>query len=91
MIAFHSFEIINKCSIHGQLGGEEETCAICDSMNDSDIRGKIIKRKEMILMNKPFKCFYDDYYIPMLNKYAYHLPHVILLRKNETGKFVSNH
>ena len=27
----------------------------------------------------------DEYYIPMLEKYAYHLPHVILLGKNETS------
>ena len=85
-ICFHNFVMITKCSIHGQLKDNIETCDICESNDDIKSRGRISQRKEMILMKKPFLDFYNNYYIPMLEKYAYHLPHVILLGKNECSK-----
>ena len=39
----------------------------------------------MILMKKPFHVFIKDFYLPILEKYAYHRPHFILLGKNESG------
>ena len=81
-----NFVKIIKCSIHGQLNDGIETCDICKSNDDINLRGRISQRKEMILMKKSFLDFYDNFYIPMLNKYAYHLPHVILLGKNECSK-----
>ena len=39
----------------------------------------------MILMNQPFSVFIYDFYLPTLEKYAYHRPHYILLGKNESG------
>ena len=39
----------------------------------------------MILMEKPFSVFMDEFYLPTLEKYAYHRHHFILLGKNESG------
>ena len=39
----------------------------------------------MVLMTKPFPVFISEFYLPMLEKYAYHRPHFILLGKNESG------
>ena len=39
----------------------------------------------MILIKKSFPDFMKNFYLPTLEKYAYHRPHYILLSKNETG------
>ena len=33
----------------------------------------------------------DKYYLPMIEKFAYHLPCVILLEEDETSSDISNH
>ena len=48
--------------------------------------GTTSQRKEMVMKIKSLSTFMEKFYIPMLNKYAYHLPHVILLGKNECVK-----
>ena len=44
--------------------------------------GTFSNRKQMVLMTKPFPVFISEFYLPMLEKYAYHRPHFILLGKN---------
>ena len=39
----------------------------------------------MVLLTRPFPEFIEHYYLPTLEKYAYHRPHFILLGKNESG------
>ena len=47
--------------------------------------GTFSNRKQMILLKKSFPDFINNYYIPKLEKYAYHRSHYILLSKNESG------
>ena len=39
----------------------------------------------MVLLTRPFREFMDNFYIPTLEKYAYHRHHYILLSKNICG------
>ena len=43
-------------------------------------------RKELTKMNLPIDKFITDYYLPMLEKLCYHLPHVIILSKHHCGE-----
>ena len=39
----------------------------------------------MVLLIRTFKEFIEDFYLPTLEKYAYHRPHYIFLSKNMCG------
>jgi hypothetical protein len=52
-------------------------------MNEKENKGKIQTRKELTLLCQPIGIFHRDYYLPALERYAYHSPHVKILSKQE--------
>ena len=84
-ISFHYFQKVAKCTVHGICLDGSNFCPICKNETSSKKIGTFSNRKQMVLMKKPFNVFINEYYLPVLEKYAYHRPHFILLGKNETG------
>ena len=84
-ISFHVFEKIAKCSIHGVLKNNISFCPMCKDETKDERKGVFSNLKQMILKKTSFHIFINDYYLPMLEKYAYHRPHYILLGKNVSG------
>jgi hypothetical protein len=86
MIRFHVYENFSQCTIHGLLTLRAKECPGCISLADGIKKGKIGTRKHLTLLVRPIGTFMNDFYIPALLKYAYHLPHVIILGKQECGR-----
>jgi hypothetical protein len=75
-IQFHVYENFTQCTVHGPLILRAKECARCIGLADSIKKGKMATRKHLTLLARP---------IGALCKYAYHLPHVIILGKRECG------
>ena len=85
-IAFHDFTVKKKCTVHGLLDNKLKECPDCVNRHAREKKGKFQVRKLYTLFRKPFKEFMLLHYLPMLDKYAYHRHHVILLGKYETAE-----
>ena len=59
-------------------------CGQCTTSTSE--RGKILTRKELTEKKLAIGKFHREIYIPFLKKYAFHLPHVIYLSKNNRGR-----
>jgi hypothetical protein len=62
-----------------------ENCDACQEIPEGEKRGRFSRRKQITLFRRDLRKFIRDFYLPMLEKYAYHRPHYILLGKYETG------
>jgi hypothetical protein len=89
-ISFHVYLKFGRCTIHGQLGYRVKKWAACfPSTEGSKIpvqQGKICERKHLTLLERPIGIFMNNYYLPALEKYAYHIHHVRILSKDFCGK-----
>jgi hypothetical protein len=85
MIQFHVYENFTQCTIHGTIILRAKECLDCVRLADGIKKGKIGTQKHLTLLARPIGTFMHDFYIPALLKYAYHLPHVIILGKKECG------
>ena len=87
-IVFRVYKTIYKCSVHNFLPLGVQTCSVCDRITKSSKvkKGTVNSRKELTKMNLPIDKFITDYYLPMLEKLCYHLPHVIILSKHHCGE-----
>jgi len=89
-IKFHVYKGIYKCLDHGVINVPNGTkkkdvvCQICQSMASK--KDRIRFRKELTLLTKPIGIFHQQYLHPLIEKVAFHLPHVIMLSKNYCGK-----
>jgi hypothetical protein len=83
-IAFHVYEKTSRCTMHGILP-LSENCDACKEIPEGEKRGRFSRRKQITLFRRDLSTFIKDFYLPMLEKYAYHRPHFILLGKYETG------
>ena len=86
-IRFHIYLNVSKCHTHGVLPAGSRCCPTCDNENPA----KISTRRQLTLMEKPIGVFLQQFYIPMLYKYAFHRPHVMILGKNSTGRAQMSH
>jgi hypothetical protein len=82
-ITFHQYEHTTKCTKHGLLPLASKTCERCELLEEGVCKkkGKIATRKELTLLTRPIGEFIVQYYLPGLEKLAYHLPHVKILSK----------
>jgi hypothetical protein len=55
----------------------------------SNRKGKVQTRKRLTLLEKPIGDFIYNYYLPAIEKYSYHRPHVIILGKKHCGEMRS--
>ena len=82
-INFHKYQNITKCTVHGKL---EDNAKLYDQCGDMPpAKAKIVTRKQLTLLTTSIEMFLRYNYIPMLHKYKFHRPHVLLLGKQYTG------
>jgi hypothetical protein len=88
MIPFRHYKNFTKCSIHKVLDEKAKVCGICEEqeeMNPKFRKGKIRRRKELTRTVETIGTFMEQYYLPLLEKYRYHQPHVHMLSKYGIG------
>lgn len=85
-IRFHSYEMATKCSLHGDLEDKAKTCDKCEQMSDSEKKGKIRRRRFLTMLVRPIGVFIRDWFLPALELYAFHRPHINILGKHGCGQ-----
>ncbi len=88
MIPFQHYKNFTKCSIHKVLDEKAKVCGIYEEqeeMNPKFKKGKIRRRKELTRTEETIGTFMETYYLPLLEKYRYHQPHVHMLSKYGIG------
>jgi hypothetical protein len=87
-IPFRHYKNFTKCSIHKVLDDKAKKCDVCEEEHESNPRfkkGKIRRRKELTRSEETIGLFMEEYYLPLLEKYRFHQPHVHLLSKYGVG------
>ena len=59
---------------------------MCKQEPSSDRSTKIYTRKELVLMETTISDFYTRFYIPAIQKLAFHLSHVRIFGTNQCGE-----
>ena len=59
---------------------------MCKQASLPDKYTKIYTRKELVMMETTISGFYTSFYIPAIQKLAFHLPHVRILGTNHCGE-----
>ena len=60
-------------------------CYMCKQESSSDNYTKIYTRKELVMMETTNSSFHTSFYIPSIQKLAFHLPHVRIFGINHCG------
>ena len=58
---------------------------MCEHESSSDNSTKIYTRKELVKIETTISYFHTSSYIPAIQKFAFHLPHVRILGTNHYG------
>ena len=83
---FHIYHIIARCTAHGRiLFKDTNICYICKQESSSDEYTNIYTIKELFIMETTISYFRTSFYIPDIQKLAFHLPHVCILDTNHCG------
>ena len=86
-IRFHIYHIIGRCTAHGRFSlKDKKICYMCEQEYLPDKSTKIYTRKELVMMETKIYYFHTSFYIPAIQKLAFHLPHVRILGKNHCGE-----
>jgi hypothetical protein len=85
-ICFHKYVKGTKCTLQNILAVKSRVCELCDTFAEGQKKGKICSRNYLTLLNRPIRSFVTKYYLPALEEYAYHLPHVRILGSKVCGK-----
>ena len=85
-IKFHSYCKATKCSDHGDLPLNASHCDRCNMLPGTAKKGRVRTRKYLTLLTRPIGIFMQEFYIPLLRKYAFHLAYVRILSKNGCGR-----
>ena len=59
---------------------------MCKQEYSSDKYNKIHTRKELIMMETTINDFHTSFYVPSIQRLAFHIPHVRILVKNHYGE-----
>ena len=66
-IKFHKFRNVSKCLIHRlRLFKSNNTCELCDTIQDKDNGGKIMVKKCSVLKEEVIDVFHLKFYIPKI-------------------------
>ena len=85
-IRFHVYHIIGRCNDHGKIPVKDKNiCYMCKQESSPDESTKIYTRKELVIMETTIYDFHTSFYIPAIQKLAFHLPHVGILGTNHCG------
>ena len=86
-IRFHIYHIIGRCTTHGRIPlKEKKICYMCKQESLPDKSTNVYPRKELVMMETKFSEFHTSFYIPAIQKLAFHLPHVRILGSNQCGE-----
>ena len=85
-IKFHVYRDVSRCSICGVLPFDEgKVCMKCNDETDPSLKGRVYTKKEIVLLGEKISSFHQNYYMPAIEKLAYHLAHVRMLGSNHVG------
>jgi len=84
LISFHSYKKRLVCSFHNILSQSQTECAICNKKREGESKGKLSKKTKLTHARLEFLCFFNDHYLPALQKFKQHRFQYILLSKNHT-------
>ena len=70
----------------GEFHRKTKKCYMCKHEYPPDKSTTIYTRKELIIMETTISGFYTSFYIPAIQKLAFHLPHVRILGTNHCGE-----
>ena len=59
---------------------------MCEQESSPDSSTKIYTRKELVMMETTISGFHTSFYIPAIQKLAFHLPHVHIIDTNHCGE-----
>ena len=86
-IRFHIYHIIGRCTAHCRITlKDKKMCYMCKQESLSDKSTKIYTRKELVMTETKISDFHTSFYIPAIQKLAFHLPDVRILGKNHFGE-----
>ena len=71
-IKFHVYQKFAKCTFHGLLAKGSKSCLECDELPERKTKGKFSLRKHLACLQMQLREFFEDYYLPILEKYRYH-------------------
>ena len=90
-IIFHIYHLISCCTKHGRLPlTNKKGFRECQQDTASGQSTKIYTRKELVMMETTISNSHTSFYIPEIEKLAFHLSHVQILGANHCGEFSSN-
>ena len=82
-IRFHIYHIIGRCTAHGRIQlKDKKICYMYKQESSTDKSTKIYTRKELVMMETAIYDFHTIFYIPAIQKLAFHIPHVRILGTN---------
>ena len=85
-IVFHIYHLIARCTKHGRLPlNDKKICCKCKQYSVSEQSTKIYTRKELVITETTSSNFHTSFYIPTIQKLAFHIPHVQILGANKCG------
>jgi hypothetical protein len=84
-VNFQLYVRVTRCTFHGVLTVNAKSCPSCDAFPQDSKKGQVRTRKLLGKFTRPIGTFLTDYYIPAIDEYKYHLPHVIILSKLHCG------
>ena len=76
-INFQTYVKHRKCSLHGDVLGH--VCGDCEGLEEGEKVGKISEKPVLANVKRKASVFMKNYYLPTLEKHAYHYSHVIWL------------
>ena len=86
-IRFHIYHIIGRFATHGRIPLKDKNiCSMCKQESSPDKSTKIYTRKELVMMETTISDFHTSFYIPAIEKLAFHMPHVSILGTNHCGE-----
>ena len=86
-IRFCVYHIIACCTDHGiNPLKDKKMCRKCKQKSSIEKYTKIYTRKELVMMETAIYDFQTSFYIPSIQRFAFHLPHMRILGTNHCGK-----
>ena len=77
LIHFHIYHLIERCTKHGRLTlTDKKNCRKCQQDTASGQSKYIYTIKELVMMETKISNFCKGFYIPAIQKLAFHIPHV---------------
>ena len=85
-IRFHIYHIIWRWTYYGRISSKDKKYVICENKNlSSDNSTKIYTRKELVMTETTIYDLHTSFYIPSIQKLAFHLRYVRIVGTNHCG------